>query len=47
MLKASEKAAEEAGKKMGADAWEAVKALWAKLRPKVEIQYPQFLELLC
>ncbi len=36
LLKAGEKAAEEAGKKFGADAWERAKALWTKLRPKVE-----------
>ena len=36
LLKVGEKAAEEAGKKLGADAWERAKALWAKLRPKVE-----------
>lgn len=38
LLKAGEKAAEEAGKKLGADAWEQAKALWGKLRPKVEAQ---------
>jgi hypothetical protein len=36
LLKAGEKAAEEAGKKLGGDAWEQAKALWSKLRPKVE-----------
>jgi hypothetical protein len=36
LLKAGEKAAEEAGKKLGGDAWELAKVLWAKLRPKVE-----------
>jgi len=36
LLKAGEKAAEEAGKKFGCDAWERAKALWGKLRPKVE-----------
>lgn len=36
LLKAGEKAAEEAGKKLGGDAWEQAKALWDKLRPKVE-----------
>jgi len=36
LLKAGEKAAEEAGKKLGGDAWDRAKALWAKLRPKVE-----------
>ncbi len=36
LLKAGEKAAEEAGKKLGADAWEWAKTLWGKLRPKVK-----------
>jgi hypothetical protein len=36
LLKVGEKAAEEAGKKLGGDAWERAKGLWAKLRPKVE-----------
>jgi hypothetical protein len=36
LLKAGEKAVEEAGKKLGADAWEWAKTLWGKLRPKVE-----------
>ena len=36
MLKAGEKAAEEAGKKFGGDAWDRAKGLWAKLRPQVE-----------
>ena len=36
LLKAGEKAAEEAGKKVGGDAWERAKTLWSKLRPKVE-----------
>lgn len=36
LLKAGEKAAEEAGKKLGGDAWERAKGLWGKLRPKVE-----------
>ena len=36
LLKAGEKAAEEAGKKLGGDAWDRAKGLWAKLRPKVE-----------
>lgn len=31
-----EKAAEEAGKKFGVDAWEKAKAIWGKLLPKVE-----------
>lgn len=36
LVKAGEKAAEETGKKLGAEAWEHAKTLWAKLRPKVE-----------
>ena len=36
LLKMGEQAAEEAGKKLGAEAWEGAKALWAKLKPKVE-----------
>jgi len=36
LLKAGEKAAEEAGKKFGADAWDRAKYLWGKLRPKVK-----------
>jgi hypothetical protein len=40
LLKAGESAAEEAGKqlgeKAGGGAWEKVKTLWAKLRPKAE-----------
>lgn len=36
LLKAGEKAAEEAGKKLGGDTWDLAKDLWAKLRPKVE-----------
>jgi hypothetical protein len=36
LLKAGEKAAEEAGKKLGGDAWDRAKGLWGKLRPKVE-----------
>jgi hypothetical protein len=36
LLKAGERAAEEAGKKLGGDAWDRAKGLWAKLRPKVE-----------
>jgi len=36
LLKAGEEAAKEAGKKFGTDAWEQAKALWGKLRPKVE-----------
>ena len=36
LLKAGEKASEEAGKKLGADAWDKAKALWARLRPKMD-----------
>ena len=36
LLKAGEKAAEEMGKNLGSEAWEQAKALWSKLRPKVE-----------
>lgn len=36
LLKAGEKAAEEAGKKIGGDTWEWAKDLWSRLRPKVE-----------
>src|SRR5258708_4955769 len=36
LLKAGEKAAEEAGKNLAGAAWEKTKALWAKLHPKVE-----------
>jgi hypothetical protein len=36
LLKAGEKATEEVGKKLGSDAWDKAKALWAKLYPKVE-----------
>jgi hypothetical protein len=36
LLKAGEKATEGAAEKCGVDAWERAKALWAKLRPKVE-----------
>ena len=36
LLKAGEKAAEEAGKKIGGDTWEWTKDLWSRLRPKVE-----------
>jgi hypothetical protein len=36
LLKVGEKAAEEAGKKLGGDAWDRAKGLWAKLRPKAE-----------
>ena len=37
LLKAGEKAAEEAGKKFGAAAWEKAQAIWAKLRGKDEV----------
>jgi hypothetical protein len=37
LLRAGEKAAEEAGKRIGTDAWEKVKSLWARLSPKVEV----------
>ena len=36
LLKLGEKVAEEAGKQLGADAWEEAKTIWSKLRPKVE-----------
>ena len=36
LLKMGEQAAEEAAKKFGAEAWEGAKALWARLKPKVE-----------
>lgn len=36
LLKLGDKAAEEAAKKLGGDAWEKVKVIWAKLRPQVE-----------
>ncbi|GEM_PF-406785 len=36
LLKMGERAAEEAGERLGAVAWEKAKALWGKLRPKVE-----------
>jgi hypothetical protein len=36
LLKAGEKAAEEAGKKLGEESWNKAKSLWSKLRPKVE-----------
>lgn len=42
-LKAGEKAAEEAGKRLGGKAWDKVEALWNKLRPKVEAK-PSALE---
>ncbi len=36
LLKAGEKAAEEAGKELGGDAWERAKGLWSRLRPQLE-----------
>jgi hypothetical protein len=36
LLKTGEKAVEETGKKLGGDAWDRAKGLWAKLRPEVE-----------
>jgi hypothetical protein len=36
LVKAGGEAAKEAGKKFGEAAWEQAKALWDKLRPKVE-----------
>jgi len=36
LLKVSEKAVEEVGKQLGRDAWEHAKALWIRLRPRVE-----------
>lgn len=36
LLKMGEKAAEEAGKKLGEAAWEGAKTLWTKLRPHVQ-----------
>ncbi|MGE4096293.1 MAG: hypothetical protein AB7G75_36295 [Candidatus Binatia bacterium] len=36
LLKIGEKASEEAGKKLGADAWDKAKALWARLRLKMD-----------
>jgi hypothetical protein len=42
LLKVGQKAAEEAGKKFGGDAWDWAKELWAKLRPEVNTttQFP-------
>ena len=37
LLKAGEKAAEEIGKKLGADAWEKAKSLWGRLRFKPNV----------
>jgi hypothetical protein len=36
LIRLGEKAAEEAGARLGADGWKYAKALWMKLRPKVE-----------
>ncbi len=36
LLKAGTPAAEEAGKLIGAEAWELAKALWKRLRPRLE-----------
>ncbi len=36
LLKAGEKAAEEAGTKLGSEAWERAKGLWSRLRPQLE-----------
>lgn len=38
LVKAGEKAAEEAGKKLGANALEKAKALWSKLRGNEEVE---------
>ncbi len=38
LLKAGEKAAEEAGKKLGGDAWDKVKSLWGKLGRKDKVK---------
>ena len=38
LLKAGEKAAEEAGRKLGAAAWEQARALWARLRRKKNVE---------
>lgn len=43
LLKAGERASEEAGSRLGAQAWEQASALWTKLRPRVEEQ-PAVLE---
>lgn len=36
LVKAGEKAAEEAGQRLGGDSWDWVKQIWNKLSPKVE-----------
>ncbi|MEJ5241594.1 MAG: hypothetical protein WHS87_10390 [Anaerolineales bacterium] len=38
LLKMGEKAAEEAGKRLGEAAWEQAKALWEKLRRKENVE---------
>ena len=38
LLKAGEQAAEEAGRQLGAAAWELVQALWARLRRKKNVE---------
>lgn len=38
LLKAGERAAEEAGSRLGGQAWEQASALWAKLRPRADEQ---------
>jgi len=38
LLKAGEKAAEEAGRKLGAAAWEQAGTLWARLRRKKNVE---------
>jgi hypothetical protein len=38
LIKAGEKAAEEAGKKIGGEAWDKAKALWGKLGRKERVQ---------
>jgi hypothetical protein len=38
LLRAGEKAAEEAGRKLGAAAWEQAQALWARLRRKKNVE---------
>ena len=40
LRKWDEKAAEEAGKKLGEDAWKRAKTLWSKLCPMVEAHPP-------
>ena len=36
LLKGGEEAAQEVGKEIGLDAWEKAKAIWSKLKPKIE-----------